>query len=445
MRTPTLLTRGMRLARRLGVAACVLQAAGCGNVLDAPLPAGTVDPASFHNAAGAIARYRAVLRVARNAFVTNAVAQGTITDELQDNDLGGVVAPIHPLDERVLPELELVTSPVPTDAGAYLPLSSVRGQGADAIGMLRKYAPDAPRSFVGELHALVGLAEIALAEEMCSGIPLSTLDFEADFTYQPGSTTAQVYEHALALLDSAVVEAADSASILDLARVGRGRALLGLGRFDEAAAAVAEVPEGFAYRFDVDWSGEPNDQGLRGTPPLAEETVADVEGTNGLPYVSSGDPRAAVVRTGTNPNGRPLYAPLKYRGVAPFVLADWLEARLITAEALLRKGDAVSWLAAVNALRATAITPALADTTDPGTEHGRVDLMFRERAFWLFATGHRQGDLRRLARQYGRSQSDVFPVGPYTGGQTYGGDVTVPIPAVERVNPLFTGCINREP
>jgi hypothetical protein len=76
----------------------------------------------------------------------------------------------------------------------------------------------------------------------------------------------------------------------------------------------------------------------------------------------------------------------------------------------------------------------------------RVDLLFRERAFWLFITGHRQGDLRRLIRQYHRRQENVYPTGLYAGGlSAYGNDVTAPIPPNERVNPLFTGCINRDP
>jgi hypothetical protein len=72
--------------------------------------------------------------------------------------------------------------------------------------------------------------------------------------------------------------------------------------------------------------------------------------------------------------------------------------------------------------------------------------MFRERAFWLFLTGHRQGDLRRLIRQYGRNAVQVYPTGAYPGGATYGNDVTAPIPAAERLsNTLFTGCASRGP
>jgi len=127
------------------------------------------------------------------------------------------------------------------------------------------------------------------------------------------------------------------------------------------------------------------------------------------------------------------------------VLADWVEARLIEAEAALQAGDVPTWLAKLNHLRETAITPALPDTTDPGTPGARVDLLFRERAFWLFLTGHRQGDMRRLIRQYGRDQSQVYPTGLYPGGTgAYGSDVNAPIPALERqYNPKFTGCLTR--
>jgi hypothetical protein len=73
-----------------------------------------------------------------------------------------------------------------------------------------------------------------------------------------------------------------------------------------------------------------------------------------------------------------------------------------------------------------------------------VDTLFTERAYWLFLTGHRQGDLRRLVRNYGRPQDTVYPSGSYFGGQgSYGSDVNLPIPANEQTNPLFHGCIDR--
>ena len=50
----------------------------------------------------------------------------------------------------------------------------------------------------------------------------------------------------------------------------------------------------------------------------------------------------------------------------------------------------------------------------------------------------------QLIRQYGRSQSDLYPVGPYwSGGGPHGADVTAPIPMTEYANPLYKGCASR--
>jgi hypothetical protein len=319
--------------------------------------------------------------------------------------------------------------------------------------MLRAYGGNVSPALLGQLFALEGYSELFLADLFCSGIPLSTVDFDADYTYQPGSTTAAVYEHAVTLFDSALALAADSARIMNLARVGRGRAYLALGRYPEAAAAVAAVPDQSQFaesHVDEGTSGSANPATnfgnvIGGLPWLA--TAADQEGSSGLDFRSSGDPRTASTLLGTNGFGTPLYHPDKYAtdGSSPIVVADWVEARLIEAEAALQGGDASTWLGKLNYLRQTAIGPALPDTTDPGTAEARVDLMFRERAFWLYLTGHRQGDLRRLIRQYGRDQAQVYPAGPYPGALgAYGSDVTVPVPEAERLyNPKYTGCIDR--
>jgi hypothetical protein len=107
----------------------------------------------------------------------------------------------------------------------------------------------------------------------------------------------------------------------------------------------------------------------------------------------------------------------------------------------------------LNTLRATATvlgqtTPVPDTLTDPGTDSARVALLFRERAYWLFATAHRQGDFRRELRQYSqwfRTDNMVYPTGAYPapGTPTYGSDVTAPIPGNEYLNPLFGGCLNR--
>ncbi len=74
---------------------------------------------------------------------------------------------------------------------------------------------------------------------------------------------------------------------------------------------------------------------------------------------------------------------------------------------------------------------------DPGSEADRLDLLFRERGYWLYTTGYRLNDLRRLVRQYGRPQDTVFPSGSYFKGGECGTDVAFPIPFDEVNNSWF--------
>ncbi|HEX6535944.1 MAG TPA: hypothetical protein VF041_15215 [Gemmatimonadaceae bacterium] len=441
----------------------------CHDLLNPPLPAGTQDPSSFHDEAGALARYHDAVDDAGERLVLYAVDAGLFTDELRDNTLGGGAGPVNQLDERMLPEQGEGSVNQSGAPGDYELLQGLRGSTADAIGALRTYAPRQPTALTGEMYAYQGYAEIGLADMYCSGIPLSTLDFGGDFTYRAGSTTSDVYRHAIALFDTALTLAADSARIANLALIGKGRALLDLGQFAEAAQAVAGVSDDYRFQFQVDWRGRLGDNGFRQPPPLHGATVADSEGVNGLAFISSGDPRTASHQTAVNTHGVPIYEPDAYVEVAPFTLASGVEARLIQGEAQLQAGDVAGWLATLNRLRTDGTydtQPDPADSTktdtlwhagtggvaglrpldDPVTPDERVDLLFHERAYWLFLTGRRQGDLRRLLRQYGRHQEQVYPTGFYPGGQgIYGADFTVPVPASERVNPLFTGCIDRDP
>jgi hypothetical protein len=206
--------------------------------------------------------------------------------------------------------------------------------------------------------------------------------------------------------------------------------------------------------------------------------VADQEGVNGLNFVSAHDPRLVLDSSRTTQDGGVWYLPTKFEANLSLIpLATGLEAQLIAAEAALQAGQSAAWLTDLNALRnsgcgvpgvdstcslGTGQVPGqptgVASLADPGTDSGRVSLMFRERAFWLFGTGTRLGDLRRLIRQYGRDQSTVFPTGPYapthqsqlsTPIPNYGTDVslTLPTPAgmatngQSIANPNYKGCI----
>ena len=131
--------------------------------------------------------------------------------------------------------------------------------------------------------------------------------------------------------------------------------------------------------------------------------------------------------------------PLRESSVA---IVSGAEARLIEAEAQLKAGNLTASLSTLNTLRGTF---GLAALPDAGSEAGRVDQLFRERAFTLFGRGTRTGDMRRLIRQYGRSANSVFPTGAWHKGGNYGSDVTIPMPQAELNNPTPGAgvCIDR--
>ena len=56
-----------------------------------------------------------------------------------------------------------------------------------------------------------------------------------------------------------------------------------------------------------------------------------------------------------------------------------------------------------------------------------VTLFFREKAFWTFSRGQRLNDERRLMRQYGRTEDQVYPTGNYFKGGTYGHTIQLPV------------------
>ena len=74
-----------------------------------------------------------------------------------------------------------------------------------------------------------------------------------------------------------------------------------------------------------------------------------------------------------------------------------------------------------------------------------MDLLFRERGFWMYLTAHRLGDLRRLVRQYGRGIESVYPTGAYFKGGAYGTDVALVPSQTETNNPTWKACTDKLP
>src|SRR5262249_11335604 len=338
-----------------------------------------------------------------------------------------------------------------------------------AINAMKQYTPDRPtrKANLAELYALLGVMHALLAELQCNGVPIGHLLAGGTATYDINLSNADVWNRGLAYLDSATGQA-PSANVTNLIAVTRARLLLNLAtkpsdpKFAQAAAAVASVPT--TFRYDATYTSIAHNGLSQWIQESGNFGVSDKEGINGLNYLSSGDPRVGAftgARARLGQDGiTPIYFPRQSSDIAqPQVVASGTEARLIEAEVQLAQGNP-AWLTTLNNLRAASppwpgtcyVTPTTtaacgalaANLTDPGTPSTQIDLVFRERAFWLYLTAHRTGDLRRLVRQYGRDKDSVFPTGAYFHGGVYGTDYNMPVTTHEwDLIPGYKGCTDR--
>ncbi|MGH7717768.1 MAG: tetratricopeptide repeat protein [Gemmatimonadaceae bacterium] len=455
---------GRAIARGLVIGALLVPAAACSGLLEVDeeefIPPEVVnDPKALPNlVAGAISDFRVAYSGGGldDEFLSNTA---NFTDEFRSSDT-------FPTRTATDMREQLPAQLGNTIDSAYFRHHRARralNHAADAV----EQVAGAGDVRIAELRALQGYTHIALAEGFCSGIRFSATDPSGqDRTDGPPVPTLAVFDAAVALFDEALGIDPD----FHLAKIGKGRALLARGEFAAAAAAVAGVPTGFVYLIEHSDNSDAQQNPMFNLNISNERyTLSEREGTNGLNFRSANDPRVPWRDDlgGGFLASVPLFENRLYNDFSVGVpLADGLEARLIEAEALLNAGNAAGWLPALNALRANLITimearfadyeekleesdvtaTSLAPLADPGTLTARVDLMFRERAFWLFNTGRRLGDLRRLVRitapGYARTPDSIFPAGTYHKGGTYGNDVAWPIPANEENNPNFSpsGC-----
>lgn len=299
-------------------------------------------------------------------------------------------------------------------------------------GRLLAVSPTDPA--IGQMRALSGYIYLGLAENFCSGVPLDDPD--------TGLSTNDLFTMAQARFAQAL--AGPVAAPFDLlSQAGTARALVGIGDANGASAAAALVPAGFSYA-TTHSSAVGFENTVYSLNALQRRlTIPDAEGGNGVPWRSANDPRVPWT-PGGGPGfdaTTPWFVSLKYGTVSDnIVIASANEARLIEAESRLRLGDVAGFVAALNALRASVGLPVV---LDPGSPQGRENLLFDERANWLYATGTRLGDLRRRIRLYGSSQASVLPAGPYHKfGGSYGSDANLPVPLSARGS-SYTGCTDR--
>jgi len=294
-----------------------------------------------------------------------------------------------------------------------------------AVNALRAYGdPTRKDDYLAESFALRGHLVLLAAETICAGFPLNDVDADNRPIYGTGLTTDSALKYAVAQLDSALAHGKDSTQFINLARVLKGRALLDLGQYAAAATAVQNVPDDFVYSPELVryLSNAFYPEYTADDYPYLAYPVGDGEGGNGLQYVSEHDTIRApnkLLGPRYTVTSDTLYVQAIYQDPkTPIPVATGREARLIRIEAAYQANDP-SWFDQLNTLRTEAGLDAI--PTMPSTDADKVNLIFHERAFWLFRTGHRLGDMRRLISRYGRNSETVFPTGDYPiFGMKYG-------------------------
>jgi len=330
---------------------------------------------------------------------------------------------------------------------------------------LKAFAPLAPTWQYSEMYFVEGYMLNLLTEHFCNGQPISYI---VDGVEQYGAPQSNVETYALAMskVDSGLAGLGSTAGtnetrVRSALQVLRGRIMLNQGNFAGVQAAVSAVPNSYVWfqehaltvRTPGVWSLLNNQR---------RYLVSNNEGPLQLNFGTASDPRVPVCAVGQAActtagftTARPfdsgntsvpnmLYQLIWPTDASSVALLNGLQARLFEAEALNQTGNFAGALTILNALRAAPqgygrTIAVLTPLADPGTATSRRDLIFREKAFWLFGTGHRYGDMRRMMRQYQMTANQVFPNGAtwqINRAPGYGNDVVFRTPTAETFNPL---------
>jgi hypothetical protein len=350
---------------------------------------------------------------------------------------------------------------------AYAALHRARGGAKDAIDAMVVYMADTASSRLAQMYWVTGFAEMQLAESFCNGTPFGIIN-DGIPSYSDPMTNAQGFTLAMAHIDSglALIKGTDtlSASTKNSLLLTKGRILIDQGRFTDVVAVTSAVPT--TYRWYATFAIATGDNQLWSLNSSQKRWVVgdsfDTSGLikNALPFASAKDPRVTVTGTSVaSALNRAFDNFTQFVSQAIWARSDWvpvvsgLDARLMEAEVKLQANDYAGMTDILNALRTDRqalsnaySTPVMATLSAPTARDAAVSLFFREKAFWTFGRGQRLGDLRRLIRQYQRTQENVFPTGTFhkNGNPAYGTDVNFPVTTNENPNPAWTGCLDRK-
>lgn len=386
----------------------------CSTLLEADAPSRILESTLLQpsNAPVIVAGVVADFECALGNFI---LTGGTLADEFADSQAN---AATWDIDRRSnVPATALYSTGGCGGFGVYTPLSTARFQADQALRLLDGWSDaDVPGrgALIAQAAAFAGYSYLLIGEMFCSAA------FDVGPELQPPAIFALAEQRFTRVIDAAGV--ADN--VRNLARVGRARARINLGKGAEAAQDAAQVPANFVYNANT-----------TAAAGRAENRLVRFNNTNGTITVDpqfrgvnvngTPDPRVPVTdagRGGSLPTVR-LWVQGKYSALnTPIPIATWREALLIRAEV----AGGQTAVGIINQLRARHSLPPFASTVE-----AEIQAQVREeRRRELFLEGHRLFDTIRFNIPLNPAVGAPFP----NGGGTYGSNKCLPLPDVERLN-----------
>ena len=311
--------------------------------------------------------------------------------------------------------------------GYYTPISIARSSADKILTALEGWTDQEVtnrQELIATAAAFAGYSLTLLGESACS----------AALDAGPELTPIQVLTEAETRFTKAIAAAGTNANLLNLARVGRARARLGLKKYADAKADAALVPDGFVYNATYSAANSRREnlvftQLFRGLYSSVDPSFRDLT-VGGVP-----DTRVVVVDGGAvgHDRGTRVWRTTKYPLISsPIPIASGDEAILIAAEADVEANNVAAAVAGINKLRTKASLPQYAG----GTQAEVRAQVREERRRELFLEGQRLGDIIRFSIPLTPAAGTPYPL----KGGTYGNQVCFPLPDVERNNnPTLSG------
>ncbi|HEX6534782.1 MAG TPA: RagB/SusD family nutrient uptake outer membrane protein [Gemmatimonadaceae bacterium] len=423
----------------LGAALLASTLVACNSLLDVPVP-NRIPAGSIENPANAVLLTNGAISDFDCALGSFIVVGAELTDEFED---ATQTAARWVYDQRSVPADNQRYAVNDCDAeGTYIPINRAR-ESADNVLRILNAATDADvptgvnrGELIATLYPYAGYARVLLGEMFCSAV-ISTLNPDGTITYGTELTPQQVFQSADSefTLGIQAAQAAGDDDALNMAYIGRARARLDMGLYDQAKADAEQVtdPEyvhvatasATTTRRSNRVYGESNSQGVASSVgPRYQDMMFD----------GVADPRVQAAATGDSTrNGLHEWAQLKYTDPSsPIPIASYDEAQLIIAEADARAGDTGGAIAIIDALHTKAGIPTYTASGGPTDQSSVLNQIVEERSRELWLEGQRLYDVIRFDLTLDPPEGSTYRNGGVYGPS--GSALCLKLPDVERQN-----------